>query len=305
MTVIIDITQLNGGAFGTVKSTDVYPAVDVTDVTQSPSGTTKPYQIAQLTTFLVASLGITTYQAVITCSTTNLIATYNNGISGVGSTLTNSGVFLPFSLNGQMGIVGGRYLIKDQTNLAQNGIYTLSVLGDGISIPWVLTRAIDFNSSSNIINGGVVYIPAGTINSNTLWQVTFTGTVIVGTTLLSWSLFSFNPNMNNFTWNVVTGISQQIINNNGYIPKNVALTTFTLPLTASVGDTFIIKGFHGTGGWIIAQNASQQIYVGNVFSSAGVLGSVSSTLPTDSAAVTCLQNDTLWSIVPTGNLTLV
>ena len=107
MTVIIDITQLNGGAFGTVKSTDVYPAVDVTDTTQAPSGTTKPYQISELTTFLVASLGIATYQAVITCSTVNLTAIYNNGISGVGATLTNSGVIAPFSLNGQTGLVGG------------------------------------------------------------------------------------------------------------------------------------------------------------------------------------------------------
>ena len=304
MTVIIDITQLNGGAFGTVKSTDVYPAVDVTDTTQAPSGTTKPYQISELTTFLVASLGIATYQAVITCSTVNLTAIYNNGISGVGATLTNSGVIAPFSLNGQTGLVGGRYLIKDQTNLAQNGIYTLSILGDAVVTPWVLTRAIDFNSSSNIVNDGVVYVPLGTLNANTLWQVTFTGAVVVGTTLLSWTLFSFNPNVNSFIWNVVTGTSQQIVNENGYVPKNVGLTTFTLPLTASVGDKFIIKGFHGTGGWKIAQNASQQIYVGNVFSSVGVLGSVSSTLPTDSATVTCLLNDTLWSVEPTGNLSI-
>lgn len=125
MTIIVDITQLNGGVNGTVKATDIYPAVDVTDTTQAPSGTTKRYSIAQLSTF-----------------------------------------------------IGG---------------------------------------------GGV-----GTL-----------------------------------TWSTVTGTTQQIVNQNGYIPSNVGLTTFTLPATAAIGQSFQIRGLSTCGGWKIVPNALQTIYTAN------------------------------------------
>lgn len=46
----IDITSLIAG--NQVLATDVYPAVDTTDTTQSPQGSTKKYTISQLVTFL-------------------------------------------------------------------------------------------------------------------------------------------------------------------------------------------------------------------------------------------------------------
>ena len=55
MTALVPITQLNGGVNGTVKATDVYPAVDVTDPTQAPTGTTKRYTIQQLANFIGAA----------------------------------------------------------------------------------------------------------------------------------------------------------------------------------------------------------------------------------------------------------
>jgi hypothetical protein len=50
----IDITSLLAGI--QVLATDVYPAVDTTDPTQSPQGSTKKYTIAQLVTFLQTAL---------------------------------------------------------------------------------------------------------------------------------------------------------------------------------------------------------------------------------------------------------
>ncbi len=49
MSAGIQITQLSAG---TIKQTDVYPAVDVTDHSQSPDGTTKKYTLTQLGAFL-------------------------------------------------------------------------------------------------------------------------------------------------------------------------------------------------------------------------------------------------------------
>ncbi len=303
MTVIVDITQLNGGVNGTVKGSDIYPAVDVTDQTQATTGTTKRYAISQLLDYTLSSLGIITYASCITASTGNLLSIYNNGTAGVNATLTNFGVKTQFSLNGVDGVVGGRYLIKNQVNQNENGIYVLSVKGSG-TIDWVLTRSTDFNSSSNIINDGVVYVNIGTLDPNTLWQVTFTGPLVVGTTLLNWSQFNLVPDIL-FTWNIVTGTSQQIVNENGYIPKNVALTNFALPLAASVGQTFQVRGFAGSGGWQINNNANQRMYVANSSTSVGVLGYIASTLATDGFEAICIEDHLTWQIIPSGNITVV
>ncbi len=186
MTTIVDITQLNGGTFGVVKGTDVYPGVDVTNLIQSSTGTTMPYQIVSLLNFILNALGVASYQPVMAASTVNLTSTYNNGISGVGATLTNSGAQIAFSLDGQVGVQYARYLIKNQTSAFQNGIYQLTVVGDGVT-NWVLTRVVDFNSSINIINNTTVFVLYGVINTNTLWQLTFSGGIIVGTTALNFA----------------------------------------------------------------------------------------------------------------------
>lgn len=205
-TLITDITSLNGGGFGTVKASDVYPAVDVTDVSQSPNGTTKPYQIYQLANYILNSFGLNTYAAVLAATTnTNLTATYTSGLAagqpGIGATLTNSGTQTAFMLDGQTGILNARYLIKDQSNSAQNGIYTLTNIGSA-STNWVLTRSIDFNTSttvsppetSNIFNNGVVYVLYGAINGNIPWQDMYTGPMTVGTTDIGWTEFVIAPN---------------------------------------------------------------------------------------------------------------
>src|ERR1700722_18283025 len=180
-TIITNITQLNGGLYGTVKPTDVYPAVDTTDLTQSPYGTTKPYQIIALFNYIIATLGYIVYQPVLAATTANLTAIYNNGISGVGATLTNSGTQLAFTLDGQTGILNARYLVKNQTAPAQNGIYTLTNIGSNTT-NWILTRSIDFNQSANIFEFGIVFVVFGTANSSTFWQDSYSSPITVGTT---------------------------------------------------------------------------------------------------------------------------
>lgn len=233
-TVIIDITELNGGDLGTVKGSDIYPAVDTTDVSQSASGTTKPYQIAQLLEFILNSFGLYTYQPCITATTVNLTSTYDNGISGVGATLTNSGTLSAFTLNGLSGVLNGRYVIKNQTNPAQNGIYTLTTVGDSLTTQWVLTRAVDFNRTSNIINGGVSYISLGTVNANTLWQVSFTGSVTVGTTDLNWSIYQIAfPVIPTFPLSLPNGgtAAALVASNGGIVYSNAS----TLALLSGIG----------------------------------------------------------------------
>lgn len=56
-----------------------------------------------------------------------------------------------------------------------------------------------------------------------------------------------DPGVNGLIWNVVTGAAETIVAGNGYFVQSGALTTFTLPATATIGDTFEIRGRINTG----------------------------------------------------------
>ena len=122
-------------------------------------------------------------------TTANLSAAYNNGTSGVGATLTNSGTQAALSVDGQTMASGERVLVKDQSTAAQNGIYTVTTVGDG-STNWVLTRATDFDTSTEITSGAFTFVETGSSYADSGWVMTTDGTVTVGTTSLAWSQFS-------------------------------------------------------------------------------------------------------------------
>lgn len=104
----------------------------------------------------------------------------------------------------------------------------------------------------------------------------------------------------------ITGASQTIVINNGYIANNAGGVAFTLPATAAVGTLFAIQG-SGSGGWSIAQNANQILHVGSVASTAGVTGSVSSSNRYNSVIFVCIVSGLEWVTFggPQGNLTIL
>lgn len=132
--------------------------------------------------------GLHIHASVVAATTANLTATYNNGSSGVGATLTNSGAQAALVLDGVTVSVSDRVLVKNQTTQSQNGIYTVTDTGSG-STNWVLTRAADFNTSAEIQGGDFVFVTGGTSYDNTGWVQTSTG-VTVGTTAIVWQQFS-------------------------------------------------------------------------------------------------------------------
>lgn len=291
-TQITNITSLNGGLFGTVKGTDVYAAVDTTDLTQSPSGTTKPYQILQLVNYILGSFGFFVYLPVYAASTGNLTATYNNRLSGVGATLTNAGTQLPFALDGQTGVQDQRYLIKNQTDQTQNGLYILTDTGSNTT-NWILTRTADFNQVSNIIEGGIVYVIYGATQENTYWQDTFISPITVGTTDIIWSEFNITPEQ--MTWTDVTTVAVNANVNSGYIADRAATPVqVLLPATFNIGDTVIVMG-KGTGGWSLVANTGQIIQFGSLATS--VAGAIDSDIQYGNIQVRGLIPDTTWEVV--------
>ncbi|MFV0357735.1 MAG: hypothetical protein ACK5LG_21915 [Bacteroides thetaiotaomicron] len=71
---------------------------------------------------------------------------------------------------------GMRVLVKNQTNPAQNGVYTSS------SGSW--TRATDFNGT-NIHSMNAVGVEQGTVNANKIFLLTTVGTITIGTTAIN------------------------------------------------------------------------------------------------------------------------
>jgi hypothetical protein len=94
------------------------------------------------------------------------------------------------------------------------------------------------------------------------------------------------------TWVNVASATQAMVAGTAYISNDGAtLVTFTLPATAAVGAEFQVQG-NSAGGWSIAQNAGQNIQVGNTSSTVGVGGSVASSNRYDCIRIVCTVANT-------------
>lgn len=112
-------------------------------------------------------------------------------------------------------------------------------------------------------------------------------------------------NQSGYIWNEVTGTSQSMTVESGYIANNAGLVTLTLPATASVGDSIAVAG-KGAGGWKIAQNAGQVIRAGASSTTVGATGYLQSTNQYDSIELLCITANTDWVVLtgPQGNITV-
>jgi hypothetical protein len=105
-------------------------------------------------------------------------------------------------------------------------------------------------------------------------------------------------------WTVVTGTTQAMAVNSGYISNNAGLVTLTLPATAAVGSIIQMQGL-GAGGWQIAQNALQVIHIGSAVTTIGITGYLASTNQYDSLTLLCVVANTTWTVLggAQGNIT--
>ena len=118
-------------------------------------------------------------ETVVAATTANLTSTYDNGTLGVGATLTNSSSQAAFAIDGVSPSVDTRVLVKDQTAAAQNGIYEVSVVGDG-STNWVLTRAGDANTVNKMVVDKFVWITSGSTYASKGFSCSTSGVIGTG-----------------------------------------------------------------------------------------------------------------------------
>ena len=114
-------------------------------------------------------------------SITGGTVTYNNGTAGVGATLTLSNALT--ILDGYTLQPTDRILVKNEATQANNGIYTWATGGT------VLTRATDFDTSTEIASGDFTFVSNGTAYANTGWVQT-QAVATIGTDPIVWQQFS-------------------------------------------------------------------------------------------------------------------
>lgn len=97
-------------------------------------------------------------------------------------------------------------------------------------------------------------------------------------------------------WNVVS-TNQVGASNNGYVfvAPGGALT-ISLPAVSSVGDEFIVT-LDGATSFQITQGAGQQIRLGNLATTAGVGGSITSTQQGDTLTMVCSVANLRWNVL--------
>jgi len=174
----IPISQLvNGG----LPNGDIeIPATNPLNTTQSINGTTFKYILADILQYILIAQGFTTYTSCRVATTAALTTTYANGVAGVGATLTNAGAQVALSIDGVTLALADRVLIKNQINTFENGIYIVTNIGS-LTSNWVLTRATDYDQSSEIVYLGVIAITQGTQNAGLVFQENSPGPFVIGT----------------------------------------------------------------------------------------------------------------------------
>jgi len=195
--------------------------------------------------------------------------TYNNGTAGVGATLTTTGSYT--TIDGvNIATVGTRILVKNQTAAAQNGIYVFTS-------STVLTRATDYNTSSEIQGGDFTFVTGGNEYDSTGW-VQIDAVPTVGTSPIEWVQFSGAGTFTAGTGLTLTGTVFSITNTTvtaGTYGNGDAVATFTVnaqgQLTNAANTSITANAANLTGTTL---NAS---IINSSLTSVGTLGSLAVT----------------------------
>ena len=302
---LTSITVSGSGSFGANVNMNSFNITNLATPVASTDAATKQYvdDVAQ---------GLNVHDSVAAATPDTLATitggtiTYNNGSSGVGATLTTTGIFnLIDGVNVQTS--GTRILVKNEANAVFNGIYTWSNVT-------AITRAADYNSVPEVEAGDFVFCIGGTLYDNTGWVQTSTisaigtpgnnieftqfsgaGTYQAGTGLtLTGTTFSVNASQTQITsLGTLTGLSV----NGNITAANVTANTGVF--TGNGSGLNAIAGANVTGAVSYATTA-------NSVAAANITGTITATTAgtvTTNAQPNITSTGTLTSLSVTGNIT--
>lgn len=258
--------------------------------------------------------------------------TYNNGSSGVGATLVTTGTYT--LIDGvDVTVVGTRILVKNEANLAHNGIYTYTN-------STTLTRATDYDTAAEIQGGDFVFSTGGTIYNSTGW-VQIDNVTTVGIDPIVWDQFSgagtytagsgltltgtvFSVNVDNVTTEIAGGNVVVKANAQFTTPNIGAATGTSLEVTGNIvgnnvaANSIVTTGNVSATGNITANNVTVNLelsgnaanFTGNITSLNADLGNLATanfftgTLINGNSNIV-VNNDSNINLTTNGNTTLV
>ena len=237
--------------------------------------------------------------------------------------VSNTSIALPISISdggtGRATLTDGALLVGDGTN-------PVEMVGPGTDGQILISATAASPVWADLTStGGTVTITggAGTLNIESgaavpiqfdgdagsavpaLGVITIAGGIGVATSGAG-STVTISTTGGGINWSEVTGTTQAMAVNYGYLANNVAQVTLTLPATAALFSIFEVVG-KGAGGWKIAQNAGQTIIWDETLSSTtGAGGYIESTDDYDKVRLMCSVADTTFTAVGSkGNITIV
>lgn len=187
--------------------------------------------------------------------------TYNNGTNGLNATLTAT-ANAALTVDGASLTIGDRVLVKNEVTGANNGIYTVTQVGDG-SHPYILTRGSYSAIGTNLSAGSNVFVQGGATNGGKIFYQNTTGTITVGTTVLA---YGTQPGSQNLQQTLLNGDSTtlRIISTNDIIGDSANYRNFTFNGNGSVGDTVVFQyKFWNMGNSVDAGYADNNTIGGN------------------------------------------
>ncbi len=114
---------------------------------------------------------------------------YSNGAAGIGATLTEMGNGVIPTIDGYTPSVNDRILVQNEISALTNGIYVVTDIGS-VSTPFVLTRATDNDTSSEMTSATTTVTNGATLSGKAFTQTSAAPTM--GVTSINWVVFLNN-----------------------------------------------------------------------------------------------------------------
>ncbi len=257
------------------------------------------------------SFTLTTGTGDITISNDNTTKTMTIGSASTTQfTITSGGM----TIDSNVGTTNSS-LTKSGTgnlNITQSGTGSVNLIGTTVTIAGSSTpTSVEFGNSSSSITGLIGQSSVG--NTSSISFDTGSGTINIGTNSIAHAVNIFNNTgrLNIFTGTgginlpsiEVTTTSITLVPGINYVMNNNSLITATLP-SGAAGNLIKICGL-GSGGWKIAQLASQTINTDGHSTTTGIGGSLSSSNRYDCVELMFVSTVSLTIRSSNGTLTFV
>jgi hypothetical protein len=202
-------------------------------------------------------------QITVRATYTGAEATFTNGTGltqaalanpGVGATLTNAGANVALTIDSVSLSSTNRVLVQGQTNQFENGVYTVTTVGNG-STAWVMTRATDADQYapsdvSKLGYGDYFFITSGSEYAGSSYVLTTpTGEIVFGITNIAFSQFAAAGSYSagngiSITGTVISanvdGVTTDIVGGNIVVKTSAQLTTPNIG--AATGTSLTVSG---------------------------------------------------------------